>query len=149
MRTLLAAFAVAILSPAAGAFCWDEAGAEYGINPEILKAVSGVEAGYHQAVNWNRNGSYDACHMQINTRWYFWLKKRYGKEYADQAWAGLADLCYCTKFGAFVLSDCIARHGNTWRAVGCYNAVGEDKARNYSRKVYAAWRRLPSAGIDR
>lgn len=137
----MATLAALAVSSAAGAFCWDEAGAEYGISPELLKAVSAVESYHNQpAVNWNRNGSYDACHMQINTHWYFLLKKRYGKEYADQAWSALADPCYCTKFGAFVLADCVARLGNTWRAVGCYNAVSEHKAFLYSRKVYAQWR---------
>jgi soluble lytic murein transglycosylase-like protein len=141
VRILLAILAVVVFSTPAHAFCWDEAAADYGLNPEVLKAVSAVESNHNQsAVHWNKDGTYDACHMQINSGWYFRLKKRYGKGYADRAWSGLADPCYCTKFGAFVLSDCIARYGDTWRAVGCYNAGDSAKAEVYARKVHAKWR---------
>lgn len=134
-------FVAAIFSTSAWAYCWEEAGAEYGINPQLLQAVSSAESGGNQsAVNPNGNGSYDACHMQVNTRWYFRLKKLHGKEYADRVWSALSDPCYCTRFGAFVLSDCIARFGETWRAVGCYNAADERKAAIYARRVYDEWR---------
>jgi soluble lytic murein transglycosylase-like protein len=141
VRILVTVLVVAAFSTPTHAFCWAAAGAAYGLSPDVLKAVSAVESNHNQtAVHLNKNGSYDVCHMQINSGWYFRLKRRYGKGFADRAWSGLADPCYCTKFGAYVLSDCISRYGDNWRSVGCYNAGDSaKKAGVYARKVRAKW----------
>lgn len=116
------------------AFCFEEAGNFYGISPVILWAISKVESGFNNsAVNYNTDGSYDYCHMQINSSWYRLL----GKE----SWNALADPCFCTKVGAWVLSQCIARYGYTWEAVGCYNARSRGKRVIYANKVYEVIRR--------
>ena len=66
--------------------------------------------------------------MQINSGWY----KSLGKE----VWNALSDPCYCTKIGAWVLSQCVAKYGNTWEAIGCYNARSQSKRAVYANKVY-------------
>ena len=40
------------------------------------------------------------------------------------------------KVGAWILAQCIARHGYTWKAVGCYNTAPKNKRNAYARKVY-------------
>lgn len=118
------------------AFCFNEAGAAYNVPPLMLWSISKVESGFNPyAVNKNQNGSYDYCHMQINSGWYKWLAKHYGKEYADNFWQNLSDPCFCSKAGAWILAMCVKRYGETPDAVGCYNAGSKEKMRAYSNKV--------------
>jgi hypothetical protein len=66
--------------------------------------------------------------MQVNS---FWLKAlgTSSRELIDKP-------CYNVMVGAWILSDCLGRHGKTWKAIGCYNATGHDKRVNYSWKIY-------------
>ncbi|MDI6890539.1 MAG: lytic transglycosylase domain-containing protein, partial [Thermodesulfovibrionales bacterium] len=48
----------------------------------------------------------------------------------------LSDPCYNVMTGARILRLCIDKHGYTWEAVGCYNAVSRQKRIGYSWKVY-------------
>ncbi|MCE5313107.1 MAG: lytic transglycosylase domain-containing protein [Nitrospiraceae bacterium] len=121
-----------ILAPAlCSAFCFEDAARENSLSPELLKSIAQVESGMDQkAVNKNRNGSTDLGLMQINT---FWIKPlNLDRERL------LSDACYNTKTGAGILKKCIDRHGYTWKAVGCYNAVSEPKQQAYSWKIYNA-----------
>ncbi len=115
------------------AFCFDEAGQEYGIAPEILSAIARTESNLNPyAVNYNPNGTYDYCPMQINSSWH--------KVLGPELWNALADPCTCVRVGAWILADCISRHGYTWKAVGCYNAVSPQKQERYIRKVQKFYR---------
>ena len=115
-------------SPAAD-YCFEEAGETYSVAPELLWAISKVESNFNnRAVNWNKNGSYDFCHMQINSGWY----KALGRD----LWMQLGDPCTCTKVGAWVLANCVHNFGYTWKAVGCYNAASQEKRSVYAWKVY-------------
>ena len=73
MAALLSAcyiFSLIICSAAAQAFCFEEAGKEHRISPELLKSIARVESGFnYKAVNKNRNGSRDLGLMQINSAW--------------------------------------------------------------------------------
>lgn len=113
------------------AFCFEDAAKTNSLSPELLKSIAQVESGMnHKAVNTNRNGSQDLGLMQINS---FWIKPlSLDKERL------IADACYNTMTGASILKKCIDRHGYTWKAVGCYNAVSEPKQQAYSWKVYNA-----------
>ncbi len=109
--------------------CFDEAGAEYGINPQILRAIAKVESDYRpRAVNRNKNGTYDFGIMQINSSWYFTL----GKEW----WSKLGDPCSNIRGGAMILSGCMKKYGYTWEAIGCYNSQTPDKRDRYARTVF-------------
>jgi soluble lytic murein transglycosylase-like protein len=110
-------------------FCFDEAGSEYGISAELLRAIARYESGNNPgAVNYNKNGSYDFGLMQINSGWYNML--------GPQRWASLGDPCFNTKVGAWILSRCIQKHGYTWEAVGCYNAKSKNKRMKYAWRIY-------------
>jgi hypothetical protein len=118
-----------LLPGLAGAFCFEEAGSVYGVNPHLLQSIARVESDLNPAaINRNRNGSVDLGLMQINS---FWLKSlgATSQELIDKP-------CYNVMVGAWILSDCLNRHGKTWKAIGCYNATGHDKRVNYSWKIY-------------
>ncbi len=110
-------------------YCFEEAGRMYNISPDILWTISRVESGHRPfAVNFNRNGTYDFGHMQINSSWYPVIGYR--------LWMSLGDPCQNTKIGAWILAQCIRRHGYTWGAVGCYNAGSEHRKVRYAWRIY-------------
>ena len=118
-----------LLPGTAFSFCFDDAGRTYGISPLLLRGIARVESNMNPAaINRNSNGSSDLGLMQVNS---FWLKTlgTTSKELLD-------DHCYNVMAGAWILKGCIERHGETWKAVGCYNATSNDKRVNYSWKVY-------------
>ncbi|MBF0505618.1 MAG: lytic transglycosylase domain-containing protein [Nitrospirae bacterium] len=111
------------------AFCFDEAGQKYGISPVLLECIAKTESNLDpKATNKNKNGSVDIGLMQVNS---FWIKSL-GFD-GDRL---LNDCCYNTMAGAQILRQCIDRHGYTWEAVGCYNAVSPDKKKAYSWKIF-------------
>lgn len=112
------------------AYCFEEAGREYGVPAGLLWAIAKVESNFNPAaVNRNANGSYDVGVMQINSCW----KDDLGPE----LWGRLHDPCTNVQVGARILADCLNRHGYTWEGIGCYNAVSIDKRAAYARKVIA------------
>jgi hypothetical protein len=130
---------VAALSLALGtdaySFCFEEAGALYGINPQILRAIAKVESNFNpRAVNKNSNGTFDFGLMQINSSWASTL----GKE----RWNSLGDACSNTKTGAWILSMCMNKYGYTWKAIGCYNSQTPGKRDRYSRLVFDQLQRV-------
>lgn len=132
-RRILAMFTVLFLPVVAGAACFDEAGARYGIDPRILIAISQVESnGKATAINRNGNGSYDYGHMQINS-WWFPKLAEHGLDRRS-----LADPCTSTYVGAWILAQNIRQYGYSWEAIGAYNASSPQKRAVYARKIAAA-----------
>ncbi len=111
------------------AFCFEEAGRAYEINPKLLEIIARTESSFrHDAVNKNRDGTQDMGLMQINS---LWIKK------LDLNAAYLIENpCYNTFVGAKILRQCIDRHGYAWEAVGCYNASDRAKRIKYSWRVF-------------
>lgn len=111
------------------AFCYDEAGSAYLINPYLLQSIAGIESGFAStAIHKNRNGSVDIGLMQVNSAWI----QIAGLEPRRL----LSDPCYNVMTGARILKNCIDRYGYTWEAVGCYNASSHEKRVAYSWKIY-------------
>ncbi|MDW7973432.1 MAG: lytic transglycosylase domain-containing protein [Thermodesulfovibrio sp.] len=114
--------------------CFRQAGQHYSVHPNILWAIAKVESNFNPfAINKNTNGTFDIGIMQINSSWISVLK-RHGLKHESMLW----DPCYNIYVGAWVLSQCIAKHGYTWEAIGCYNAVSSTKRVKYANKVYKA-----------
>ncbi len=121
----------------ASAFCFQEAGETYGVSPLLLEAIMVAESeGNPGAINYNRDGSYDFGLMQINSSW--------ARPWGLKVWSTLGDPCVNVHAGAFLLADCIKQYGQTWDAVGCYNARTREKKIDYVRKVKAVFERLKS-----
>lgn len=119
----------------ANAFCFQEAGEAYGVSPLLLEAIMVVESqGNPGAISYNKDGGYDFGLMQINSSW--------AKPWGLEIWGTLGDPCLNVYAGAYVLTDCIKQYGQTWDAVGCYNARNKQKKVDYVRKVKAAFERL-------
>jgi soluble lytic murein transglycosylase-like protein len=109
-------------------YCFEEAGKQYGIAPVLLWAISKEESLFNPyAINLNRNGTYDYCHMQINSSW--------AKEVGEDVWASLGDPCQCTMVGAWILSRCIKDYGYSWEAVGCYHSKNKQNSVKYSWRI--------------
>jgi soluble lytic murein transglycosylase-like protein len=115
--------------------CFKDAGALYGVHPNLLWAIAKVESGLNpMAINRNLNGTVDIGIMQINSSWIPVLKA-YGLKDERYLW----EPCYNIHVGAWVLAQCIKKFGYTWEAVGCYNATSKTKRVKYSQKV---WKQL-------
>lgn len=109
---------LAIAPICARASCWQEAGASYGIDPDLLRAIAWKESrGWTRAVGPKLpDGNRAVGLMQINTIHLPRLEKLgIRKEH-------LFDACTSQKVGAWVLADCVKRFGERWKAVGCYYA---------------------------
>ncbi|HAK87661.1 MAG TPA: murein transglycosylase [Nitrospiraceae bacterium] len=119
-------------------FCFSEGGAKYDIDPMLLQVISKVESNHNnEALNYNSNGTFDFCHMQINSGNY--------RSLGHEKWMSIADPCKCTKVGAEILKKCIEKHGYVWEAVGCYNAVSKGKRIKYAWKVFNELKRTYAA----
>lgn len=117
------------------AFCFDEAGVQYGINPLILRAIAKVESNLNpNALNWNSNGTYDFGLMQINSSW--------AATIGEERWNALGDACYNTMTGAWILATCMNKYGYSWKAIGCYNSQTPEKRDKYARMVFEQLQRI-------
>ena len=78
--------------------------------------------------------SFDSGVMQVNN---FWLKK-YGIP-LEAALDPLANIY----LGSWILKQEIARHGESWNAVGAYHSPNEDRGRRYAEMVKDALEKGP------
>lgn len=133
---LTGSLAIAAASmPITARACWEEAGARYGVNPALLVAIARTESSMNpNAINRNRNGSYDLGLMQINSSWFPKLRQ-YG--ITEQQ---LRQPCFSIHVGAWIMAQNMQRFGNSWDAVGAYNTSHPVRRIAYAKKVY---RNLP------
>lgn len=127
-----------VLKPEKLADCsWESVARKWNVNPYVLYSIAKTESNLNpNAVNKaNKNGSEDVGMMQINSWWFPRLKERYGITRQD-----LFNACTSLEVGAYVLSQNMERHGNSWKAIGAYNAVTPSKQIKYAEKIY---RNLP------
>jgi soluble lytic murein transglycosylase-like protein len=119
--------------------CWELAGNMYAVNPDLLYAIAKTESGLNpNAINRNKNKSYDVGIMQINSMWFSKLQK-YG--ISEQQ---LFDPCTNIQVGAWILAQNMNRLGNSWNAVGAYNSGKSDRRLGYALKVY---KNIPPAAL--
>lgn len=143
------AFIAAPFYSQAHAFCFDEAGALYGVPPNLLRGIAQVESSMNpHALNEGhvkRTRSVDIGLMQINSRW---LTSEPLKS-LGYTQAHLLNPCANVKIGAWILAQEFRQLGTNWDAVGAYNAScrtlkGDDCSRarlTYAWKVFRAMER--------
>ncbi|ANA41746.1 transglycosylase (plasmid) [Geobacter anodireducens] len=130
-RTVTIILTLAALPSAVWGFCFQEAGEEYGVAPEILYNIASVESSFKPTViHWNTNGTYDYGLMGINSKWTEW------SPYIRKMWPYLGDPCINVKAGAWILSKCIKDYGYTWQGIGCYNSRTPEFNREYAQKIF-------------
>jgi soluble lytic murein transglycosylase-like protein len=117
---LVAALAL-LHSTAVRAACFEEAGLLHRVDPQLLCAIAMVESsGNPEAMNLGhleRTGSFDIGLMQINSGHLGTLARwKIGKR-------ELTDGCISAKVAAWILADLYKRFGESWEAVGAYNAA--------------------------
>ncbi|WP_423200736.1 Transglycosylase SLT domain-containing protein (plasmid) [Cupriavidus sp. H19C3] len=111
--------------------CLDEAAAFHRVSPVLARGIAQVESGMRSWVtNRNTNGTEDIGLMQINSAHLPRLAK-FGITRQS-----LFDPCTNAYVGTWILADCLGRYGETWTAVGCYNAGSPDKRLRYANRVY-------------
>lgn len=101
--------------------CFDAAQARFGVSAKLLRAVAQVESSNNpQAINtshYERTRSVDIGLMQINSSHLGWLKKR-GINQSD-----LLKPCISIDVSAQLLQELFQKFGDSWEAVGAYNAA--------------------------
>lgn len=128
----------------ANADCWEEAGREFSIAPELLYAIAEQESNLNpRAIGHNSNGSRDIGLMQVNTYHLPRLAK-----YGITEQSLLNDSCRALKVGAGILADFMRRYGYSWEAVGAYNAGtaidggAPERRRAYANKIAVRYQRI-------
>lgn len=132
MHPFLAGMLALFLPCKSMAYCFDEAAKNYSVPAMMLKAIAKTETNMISTKigPTNLNGSYDIGLMQINSS-HLAALSRYG---INQE-ALLGDACLNVKVGAWILQKNFIKYGETWRAVGAYNAGDEAKRALYAQKV--------------
>ncbi|MCK9987518.1 MAG: hypothetical protein AzoDbin1_03990 [Azoarcus sp.] len=120
---------------------WESVARKWKVNPYMLYAIAKTESNLNpRAINRaNTNGSEDVGMMQINSFWFPKLAKLGIKR------EHLFDPCVSLDVAGWILSQNMDRHGNTWTAVGAYNAASPDKRIAYAKKVL---RNLPRQAFE-
>lgn len=127
--------------------CFDHHAGRFGLDAELLRGVARVESGMRPGALNNshvqRTGTRDIGLMQINSSLLPGLAS-YGITERD-----LMDPCTNIEVGAWVLSDAMRRLGDSWAAVGAYNAAcsqlkGQACTDARSRYAWAVYKRMGS-----
>ncbi len=121
----------AFFSFCVSAYCFEEAGWFYDINPNLLEAIAYTESRLKEdSINTNANGTSDYGLMQINSSWFKSLSDL-GVSESDV----INKPCVNVFVGAWVLAQNFKSHGENWLSVGAYNA-GFLKSRQKHRDRY-------------
>lgn len=133
-----------LLSSSAMAWCFEDAGARYGVSPLLLRAIASHESRFNEKlVLQNNDGSVDVGLMGINSVWLKDLNK-YGITRDS-----LLNACTNAMVGAWIFSLAVKKHGMTWKAVGAYHAPNNpDRQVIYANKIYAEIKRLSGERIS-
>lgn len=133
-----------LLPAAAHAWCFEEAGARYGVSPLLLRSIASHESRFNEKlIHRNKDGSVDVGLMGINSFWFGHLS-RFGV--SSQS---LLDACTNIVAGAWILSLSIKKHGLTWKAVGDYHSPNSPSRQVlYANLIYAEMRRLSGGKVS-
>ncbi|WP_105279946.1 transglycosylase SLT domain-containing protein [Escherichia sp. MOD1-EC6096] len=114
--------------------CFELAGRDYKIDPDLLRAISWHESRNRvNAIGINPVTGYGSGLMQIDSQ-HFKVLSRYGIKPEHL----VTDPCMNIYTGAYYLAIAFKKWGVTWRAVGAYNAgFRNTEEQERRRKIYA------------
>ncbi|MEG7665005.1 lytic transglycosylase domain-containing protein [Hafnia paralvei] len=143
-----AIYVIFIYAGSANAFCFNEAGALYQIDPVLLRSLAIRESSLNpKAINSNKNKegkvtSYDYGLMQINSTHISELKSLGVIKSKDDL---LDKPCLNVQVGAWILAKHLQKCGVNWDCLGSYNAGFSDKnalvRMFYAKKIYAIYQK--------
>ncbi|EAR0766519.1 transglycosylase SLT domain-containing protein [Salmonella enterica] len=145
LRLIIAGLLLLVLSHSVlAADCFETAGEDAGIDPDLLRAIAWQESRLHyDAIGKNPVSGYGMGLMQIDSQHLGSMKKRgIDRELL------VTDICTNIYSGALILAKAFNKWGPTWEAVGAYNAgfAGTPKQHfrrmAYARKIYTVYRQL-------
>nr|WP_181375092.1 transglycosylase SLT domain-containing protein [Pectobacterium carotovorum]ALG88567.1 lytic transglycosylase [Pectobacterium carotovorum] len=115
--------------------CFDMAGRDYKIDPDLLRAIAFRESSFTpHAINYVSDKSYALGGMQIHSQNFSHLA-----QYGITPNLLLSDPCLNIYTGAYYLAVAFKRSGVTWDAVGAYNAgFSDEKKQKIKRLKYAS-----------
>lgn len=155
MKGMVLAFALFLISNSSmAADCFDMAGRDYNIDPDLLRAISWQESKWVVgAIGKNPGTGYGAGLMQIDSQHHTSLM-----QYGIKPERLLTDACLNIYTGAYYLALAFKKWGVSWEAVGAYNAGFRRTDRQamrrleYARKIeifYRAIKTNKNAGQSR
>lgn len=142
---ILAVLCLSVISHTVlAADCFETAGEDAGIDPDLLRAIAWQESRLNYSViGKNPGAGYGMGLMQIDSQHLGNMRKRgIDRELL------VSDICTNIYSGALILAKAFNKWGTTWEAVGAYNAgfaatPGQHFRRMvYARKVYIVYRKL-------
>lgn len=124
--------------------CFDMAGRDAGIDPDLLRAIAWQETRLNfQVTGKNPVSGYGMGLMQIDSQHLGYMRERgIDRELL------LTDICTNIYSGTYFLALAFNRWGATWEAVGAYNAgfartpKQHSRRMTYARKVYRTYWKL-------
>lgn len=143
-KILIIAALLLISTPSWGEDCFDMAGRDYRIDPDLLRAISWQESKWVvSAIGKNPGTGYGAGLMQIDSQHHSQLS-----QYGIKPEHLLTDACLNIYTGAYYLALAFKKWGVSWDAVGAYNAGFRRTDRQamrrlvYARKIEAIYRAI-------
>lgn len=140
-KQLVLATLLLISTPAWAADCFDMAGRDYRIDPDLLRAISWQESKWKvNAIGKNPGSGYGAGLMQIDSQHQGELS-----QYGIKPGHLLTDACLNIYTGAYYLALAFKKWGVSWEAVGAYNAgfrrtnTQAIRRLEYARKIEAIY----------
>ncbi|ELE9730650.1 transglycosylase SLT domain-containing protein [Enterobacter hormaechei] len=135
MKNILLVGLLALTSPVIAQDCFEMAGKDYHIEPDLLRAISFRESSWRpDAMNIVSNESYAVGMMQIHSQNFSHLA-----QYGITPGNLYRDPCMNIYTGAYYLAIAFKRWGYSWRAVGAYNAgFKNDTEQEKKRMKYAS-----------
>jgi len=135
MNNILLASLILAAAQSANADCFDMAGRDYRIDPDLLRAIAWNESHYNISITGkNPSTGYGSGLMQIDSQ-HFAELSRYGIRPEHL----LNDACMNIYTGAYYLAIAFKKWGQNWQAVGAYNAGFKKSEKQAIRRYqYAA-----------
>ena len=131
MKSVLLVGLLMLSSPVIAQDCFELAGRDYKIDPDLLRAISWKESRYRvNAIGINPVTGYGSGLMQVDSQ-HFNELARYGIKPEHLT----TDPCMNIYTGAYYLAIAFKKWGVSWEAVGAYNAGFKKSERQHRRRL--------------